>query len=134
MPHTAAFISVKAVDGVNAREFSFGSKRAIALRGRHGRCTSVTGPASRRPAYLGRTNSEAPPEIVSQPPKNERPGINSRCEEGLILHTCEHITERYEKRTVAVGTRITLRPPHRSRRALLTHRASLGSNVGGTWF
>jgi len=26
MPHTAAFISVKAVDGVNGREFSFGSK------------------------------------------------------------------------------------------------------------
>jgi len=26
-------------------------------------------------------------------------------------------------RAVAVGTEITLRPPHRSRRALLTHRA-----------
>src|SRR5712671_1871753 len=30
MPHTAAFISVKAVDGVNAREFSFGSKTGMA--------------------------------------------------------------------------------------------------------
>ena len=40
---------------------------------------------------------------MSQPPKDERPGINSRCEEGLILHTCEHITERYEKRTSASG-------------------------------
>ena len=33
---------------------------------------------------------------------------------------------------VAVGTRIAPRPLHRSRRALLTHRAPLGSNVGGT--
>ncbi len=31
MPHTAAFISVKAVDGVNAREFSFGSISAYPL-------------------------------------------------------------------------------------------------------
>jgi hypothetical protein len=28
-----------------------------------------------------------------------------------------------DQRAVAVGTEITLRPPHRSRRALLTHRA-----------
>lgn len=27
------------------------------------------------------------------------------------------------KRKIAVGTRVTPRPPHRSRRALLTHRA-----------
>jgi hypothetical protein len=35
MPHAAAFISVKAMDGVNAREFSFGSmllKKAVAFR------------------------------------------------------------------------------------------------------
>ena len=30
---------------------------------------------------------------------------------------------RCRERAVAVGTEITLRPPHRSRRALLTHRA-----------
>ena len=52
---------------------------------------------------VGVQKSEAPPEIVSQPPKDERPGINSRCEEGLIRHTCEHITERYKKRTSASG-------------------------------
>ena len=36
---------------------------------------------------------------------------------------------------VAVGTRISPRPPHRSRRALLTHRAPpLGSGVEAvTW-
>jgi hypothetical protein len=83
-----------------------GSKRAIALRGRHGRCTSVTGPASRRPAYLGRTNSESrkrPPKSCHSHRKTSGPAINSRCEEGLILHTCEHITERYERRTSASG-------------------------------
>jgi len=31
MPHTAAFISVKAVDGVNAREFSSGSRAAVPI-------------------------------------------------------------------------------------------------------
>jgi len=30
MPHAAAFISVNAMDGVNAREFSFGSRAAVA--------------------------------------------------------------------------------------------------------
>lgn len=39
-------------------------------------------------------------------------------------------TNRYNKRRVAVETRIAPRPPHRSRRALLTHRAlPLGSGV-----
>ncbi len=47
-------------------EVACGSKRAIALRGRHGRCTSVTGPASLQPAYLGRTNSGS----RKRPPKS----------------------------------------------------------------
>jgi hypothetical protein len=34
-----------------------------------------------------------------------------------------NITKALAKRRVAVGTEISLRPPHRSRRALLTHRA-----------
>src|ERR1700676_1197465 len=33
------------------------------------------------------------------------------------------VPSRFRRRMVAVGTRISPRPPHRSRRALLTHRA-----------
>jgi hypothetical protein len=35
MPHTAPFIPVKATDGVNAREFSFGSKVPFAIYDEH---------------------------------------------------------------------------------------------------
>jgi len=43
MPHTAAFISVKAMDGVNAREFSFGSKAAVQPASSDDRCTCNCG-------------------------------------------------------------------------------------------
>jgi len=47
MPHTAAFISVKAMDGVNAREFSFGSSTAERLASPRGSSTFSTGHRAR---------------------------------------------------------------------------------------
>src|SRR5258706_10389425 len=79
---------------------------------------ALVGPARRWGSHGLRSNSRIGrnaahgrwrPEVGSAPrnrvtaTEDERPGINSRCEEGLIRHTCEHITERYKKRTSASG-------------------------------
>src|SRR6266480_3975570 len=55
------------------------------------------------------------PIVVSTPARRHLGGLRGR-----LSRTCKGLNSLL---MVAVGTRISPRPPHRSRRALLTHRA-----------
>ena len=68
--------------------------------------------------------------IVATPPiLNYNPRLLERVDDFSVEHS------KVQTAGVAVGTRISPRPPHRSRRALLTHRAPpLGFGVEAvTW-